>query len=112
MPRTRIPLPGVYGRIDHYGWDGKRANLIVSAVGNDTVEIVNSWKRVRTITGLETPAGRCLRAGHRPDRGIEPIGQAAFSTMRRPMRSSKPWILVQTPTLTTCVTIRYRGAFM
>src|SRR5215467_13897292 len=53
--RTRIPLPGVYGRIDHYGWDSKRANLIVSALGNDTVEIVNSWKRVRTITGLEHP---------------------------------------------------------
>jgi hypothetical protein len=53
--RTRIPLPGVYGRLDHYGWDGKRANLIVSALGNDTVEIVNSWKRVRTITGLEHP---------------------------------------------------------
>src|SRR5215471_7205150 len=49
--RTRIPLPGVYGRIDHYGWDGKRANLIVSALGNDTVEIVNSWKRVHTIAG-------------------------------------------------------------
>jgi len=53
--RTRIPLPGVYGRMDHYGWDSKRANLIVSALGNDTVEIVNSWKRVRTITGLEHP---------------------------------------------------------
>src|SRR5262249_33943016 len=53
--RTRIPLPGVYGRMDHYGWDGKRANLIVSALGNNTVEIVNSWKRVRTITGLEHP---------------------------------------------------------
>ena len=53
--RTRIPLPGVYGRIDHYGWDGKRGNLIVSALGNDTVEIVNSWKRVHTITGLEHP---------------------------------------------------------
>jgi DNA-binding beta-propeller fold protein YncE len=53
--RTRIPLPGVYGRMDHYGWDGKHANLIVSALGNDTVEIVNSWKRVRTITGLEHP---------------------------------------------------------
>jgi DNA-binding beta-propeller fold protein YncE len=53
--RTRIPLPGVYGRIDHYGWDGKRANLIVSALGNDTVEIVNSWKRVHTIAGLEHP---------------------------------------------------------
>ena len=53
--RTRIPLPGVYGRMDHYGWDGKRANLIVSALGNDTVEIVNSWRRVHTITGLEHP---------------------------------------------------------
>jgi len=53
--RTRIPLPGVYGRIDHYGWDSKRGNLIVSALGNDTVEIVNSWKRVHTITGLEHP---------------------------------------------------------
>jgi DNA-binding beta-propeller fold protein YncE len=53
--RTRIPLPGVYGRMDHYGWDSKRGILIVSALGNDTVEIVDSWKRVRTITGLEHP---------------------------------------------------------
>ena len=48
-------LPGVYGRMDHYGWDSKRGVLIVSALGNDTVEIVNSWKRVHTITGLEHP---------------------------------------------------------
>jgi DNA-binding beta-propeller fold protein YncE len=53
--RTRIPLPGVYGRMDHYGWDSKRGILIVSALGNDTVEIVNSWKRVHTITGLAHP---------------------------------------------------------
>jgi len=53
--RTRIPLPGVYGRLDHYGWDRKRANLIVSALGNDTLEIVSSWKRVRTVTGVEHP---------------------------------------------------------
>jgi hypothetical protein len=53
--RTRIPLPGVYGRMDHYGWDSKRANLIVSALGNDTVEILNSWRRVHTITGVEHP---------------------------------------------------------
>jgi DNA-binding beta-propeller fold protein YncE len=53
--RTRIPLPGVYGRMDHYGWDSKRGILIASALGNDTVEIVNSWKRVHTITGLEHP---------------------------------------------------------
>jgi DNA-binding beta-propeller fold protein YncE len=53
--RTVIPLPGVYGRMDHYGWDSKRGILIVSALGNDTVEIVDSWKRVHTITGLERP---------------------------------------------------------
>lgn len=53
--RTRIPLPDVYGRIDHYGWDSKRGVLFVAALGNDTVEIVNSWKRVHTITGMEHP---------------------------------------------------------
>jgi DNA-binding beta-propeller fold protein YncE len=53
--RTRIPLPDVYGRMDHYGWDSKRGILLVAALGNDTVEIVDSWKRIRTITGLEHP---------------------------------------------------------
>ena len=53
--RTRIALPGVYGRIDHLGWDSKRGILLVSALGNDTVEVVDSWKRVRSLTGLEHP---------------------------------------------------------
>jgi hypothetical protein len=51
--RTRIALPGVYGRMDHYGWDTKRGVLIVSALGNDTVELIDSWKRVRTINGFD-----------------------------------------------------------
>ena len=55
--RARIALPGVYGRMDHYGFDSKRGNIIVSAVGNDTVEIINSWKRVHTITGFDHPQG-------------------------------------------------------
>src|ERR1700756_925582 len=41
--RTRIALPGVYGRIDHFGWDSKRGILLVSALGNNTVEIVDQW---------------------------------------------------------------------
>ncbi|HWG04938.1 MAG TPA: hypothetical protein VG271_07980 [Beijerinckiaceae bacterium] len=53
--RTHIPLPGVYGRMDHYGWDSKRGILIVSALGNNTVEIVDEWKHVHTIAGLEHP---------------------------------------------------------
>ncbi len=53
--RTRIPLPGVYGRMDHYGWDSKRGRLLVAALGNDTVEIVGDWRRRHSITGLEHP---------------------------------------------------------
>jgi hypothetical protein len=53
--RTRIALPGVYGRMDHYGWDSKRGILFVSALGNNTVEVIDSWKQVRTISGLEHP---------------------------------------------------------
>jgi DNA-binding beta-propeller fold protein YncE len=55
--RTRIALPGVYGRMDHYGFDSKRGIMIVSALGNDTVEILDSWKRVHTITGFHHPQG-------------------------------------------------------
>jgi DNA-binding beta-propeller fold protein YncE len=53
--RSRIALPAVYGRMDHYGWDSKRGILLVSALGNNTVEIIDSWKQVHTITGLEHP---------------------------------------------------------
>jgi hypothetical protein len=53
--RTRIALPGVYGRLDHYGWDSKRGILLVAALGNNSVEIVEEWKRVRSITGVEHP---------------------------------------------------------
>ena len=53
--RTRIALPGVYGRIDHYGWDSNRGILLVSALGNNTLEVVDQWKRVRSISGLEHP---------------------------------------------------------
>ena len=37
---TWIPLPEVYGRMDNFGWDTKRNLLIVSALANDTVEII------------------------------------------------------------------------
>jgi hypothetical protein len=53
--RSRIALPDVYGRMDHYGWDSKRGILLVTALGNNTVEVVDQWKRVHTIEGLEHP---------------------------------------------------------
>ena len=53
--RSRVMLPGVLGRIDHFGYDGRRGNLFVSALGNNTVEVVNSLKVVHTIRGLGQP---------------------------------------------------------
>ena len=66
--RARIALPGVYGRMDHYGWDSKRGILLVSALGNNTVEVIDlkAGKRLKTISGLREPqtqsASRCRRS--------------------------------------------------
>ncbi|TMH83526.1 MAG: hypothetical protein E6H49_02170 [Betaproteobacteria bacterium] len=54
-PRSRVVLPGVLGRIDHFGYDARRGNLFVAALGNDTVEVVNSLKVIRSIGGLKRP---------------------------------------------------------
>jgi hypothetical protein len=55
----QIPLPGVQGRIDHFGLDAKRHRLIVSGLGNNTVEIVDVFagRVIHTITGLNEPQG-------------------------------------------------------
>jgi DNA-binding beta-propeller fold protein YncE len=53
--RSRIVLPGVFGRIDHFGYDRTRGNLFVAALGNNTVEVINSLRRIHTIGGLEHP---------------------------------------------------------
>jgi WD40 repeat protein len=55
IPRSRIILPGVLGRIDHFGYDGRRGNLFVSALGNNTVEVVNNLRVIHTIHGLGHP---------------------------------------------------------
>ena len=54
-PRSRIVLPGVLGRIDHFGYDGRRGNLFVAALGNNTIEIVNNLRRIHTIGALKHP---------------------------------------------------------
>jgi hypothetical protein len=51
--RARIALPGVYGRRYHHGLDTERDILMVSTLGNNTVELISNWKRAHTITGLE-----------------------------------------------------------
>src|SRR5882672_4318368 len=54
-----IELPEVQGRIDHLSVDVKGQRLFVSALGNNTVEVIDlkAGKRVKTISGLQEPQG-------------------------------------------------------
>jgi YVTN family beta-propeller protein len=54
-----IPLPGVRGRFDHFAMDTKGQRLFVAALGNNTLEVVDTGtgKRLKSITGLRSPTG-------------------------------------------------------
>ena len=54
-----IELSDVQGRIDHMSVDVKGGRLFVSALGNNTVEVIDTkvGKRVKTIGGLHEPQG-------------------------------------------------------
>jgi DNA-binding beta-propeller fold protein YncE len=56
---STIKLPGVGGRIDHMAIDRARQHLIVAALGNDTVEVVDlgAGKPGQRIGGLKEPQG-------------------------------------------------------
>ena len=55
----QIELPGVEGRIDHLAVDVANGRLYVSALGNNTVEIldIRQGQRVGEIKGLKAPQG-------------------------------------------------------
>jgi WD40 repeat protein len=57
--KTKIAVPNINGRMDHFSVDLKGQRLFVSALGNNTVEIIDlqSGKRVRTIKDLDAPQG-------------------------------------------------------
>jgi DNA-binding beta-propeller fold protein YncE len=55
----KIPVPGVAGRIDHFTAFPKRRLLIFAALGNNSMEIVNTFqaKVVQSVKGLDEPQG-------------------------------------------------------
>jgi DNA-binding beta-propeller fold protein YncE len=55
----KIPAPGVAGRIDHFTAFPKRRLLIFAALGNNSMEVVNTFeaKVVQSIKGLNEPQG-------------------------------------------------------
>src|SRR5438876_955016 len=56
---SSIPLPNVKGRIDHFAADQKKRRLFLSALGNNSVEVIDltTNKVVSSITGLSEPQG-------------------------------------------------------
>jgi len=54
-----IPLPNVAGRIDHFTFDAKRKRVIGAALGNNTVEVVDTFagRDIHSITGAADPQG-------------------------------------------------------
>jgi len=54
-----IPVPGVAGRLDHFSSDAKRKRLFVSALGNNTLEVIDVFagRVIHSIKGLAQPQG-------------------------------------------------------
>lgn len=53
-----IPLPGVSGRIDHFGTD-QQGHLFLSALGSNSEEVIDigGQTRIHSIAGIPTPQG-------------------------------------------------------
>lgn len=54
-----IPLPNVQGRIDHFTFDAKRKRVILAGLGNNTVEVVDTFagRDIHSIAGAAEPQG-------------------------------------------------------
>jgi YVTN family beta-propeller protein len=54
-----IAMPGVKGRIDHFAVDLKGHRLFVAALGNDTVEVIDTAanRHAKSLTGFGEPQG-------------------------------------------------------
>jgi len=54
-----IPLPNVVGRIDHFTANQKKKVVIGSALGNNTVEVIDVFagRVIHTVHGLDEPQG-------------------------------------------------------
>src|SRR6185436_2633746 len=57
--KSTVPLPGVKGRFDHFAIDAKGHRLFVAALGNNTLEVIDTaaGKRLKSISGLHKPTG-------------------------------------------------------
>jgi DNA-binding beta-propeller fold protein YncE len=64
---TSIELPRVEGRIDHLAFDRRTQRLFVAALGNNTVEVLNTTDatHVTTLSGFAEPQGLAVAPDER-----------------------------------------------
>ena len=64
VPIRAIDLPHVEGRIDHLAFDAAEHRLFVAALGNNTVEVVDTANgtHVRSLAGFREPQGIAVAA--------------------------------------------------
>ena len=62
---SSIALPGVEGRIDHLAYDGDAQRLIVAALGNNPVEVLDlkGNRHLRSLPGFHEPQGVAVASG-------------------------------------------------
>jgi hypothetical protein len=75
-----IPLPTVAGRIDHLSLDGARQHLFVAALGNNSVEVVDTAANaeLRSLRGFHEPQGIAVV----PDRAGVAIANGDTGTLQ------------------------------
>jgi DNA-binding beta-propeller fold protein YncE len=75
-----IRLPGVKGRIDHLAFDAARQHLFVAALGNDTVEVVDTatLAHLKSLTGFHEPQGIAAV----PDEGAMAVANGTTGTLQ------------------------------
>ena len=75
-----VALPNVKGRIDHLAFDSARQRLFVAALGNDTVEVLDTAKSavVQSISGFHEPQGLAVV----PELGAVAIANGETGTLQ------------------------------
>jgi DNA-binding beta-propeller fold protein YncE len=78
--KTVIPLPDVEGRIDHLAFDAARNRLFVAALGNNSVEVIDtaSGVHLKTLPGFHEPQGVAVV----PDFGVVAVANGDTGTLQ------------------------------
>ena len=78
--KNAIPLPKVEGRIDHLAFDAASGRLFVAALGNNSVEVVDTAKaaHVASLPGFHEPPGVAIV----PDRKLIAVANGESGTLQ------------------------------